>query len=386
MAPKTNNSKFQSKNVLTISIAHFVHDVYTSFLAPILPLIIDKLSITYSMVGLLKVIESIPSLLNPFIGIFADRIKLRYLVIIMPAVTTIVMSLIGLAPIYSLLAVLLFLAGVSSTFFHVPAPVLIRKVSGNKIGKGMSFFMVGGEIARTLGPIIILGAVSYWGLEGTYKLIPFGILTTIILYFKFRKINISDELKKETKAIHTFKKYIPFFIIITGIMFFRASMKSALTFYLPTYLNESGSSLWLAGIALSVIQLAGTVGTLFAGTISDKIGRKSALIIIISLTPFLMWLFILADQQYTFIILIVLGFFLFASSPVILAIVNEIKTDRPAFINGIFMTLNFVIGSIGVMIVGFFTDKFGFETSYKITALLAFGSLPFVLLLKKQRK
>ena len=385
MSSETNNSKFQFKNVFTISFAHFAHDVYTAFLAPVLPLIIEKLSISYSMVGLLKVIGSIPSLLNPFIGLLADRIKLRYLVIITPAVTTIVMSLIGLAPVYSLLAILIFFSGLSSTFFHVPAPVLIRKVSGNKIGKGMSFFMVGGEIARTLGPIIILAAVSYWGLEGTYRLIPFGLITTLILFFKFRKINISDDIKKESKAVQTFKKYIPFFIVISGIMFFRASMKTAVTFYLPTYMNESGSSLWLAAIALSVIQLAGTVGTLFAGTISDKIGRKTSLIIITAVTPFLMWLFIFSGPQYTYIILIVLGFFLFASSPVILAMVNEIESDRPAFINGIFMTLNFAISSICVMIVGFLTDKYGFEISYKITAYLAFGSLPFALMLKSTR-
>lgn len=92
MFSKANNSKFQFNNVFTISFAHFAHDVYTSFLVPILPLIIEKLSISYSMVGLLKVIGSIPSLLNPVIGLLADRIKLRYIVIIMPAVTTIVMS------------------------------------------------------------------------------------------------------------------------------------------------------------------------------------------------------------------------------------------------------------------------------------------------------
>jgi FSR family fosmidomycin resistance protein-like MFS transporter len=385
MSSKPNNSKFQFSNVITVSLAHFAHDVYTAFLAPILPLIIEKLGISYFLVGLLKVIQTLPTLLNPLIGIFADKMKLRYLIIITPATTTVLMSLIGLSPGYGLLAILLFLVGISSTFFHVPAPVMIRKISGDKIGKGMSFFMVGGEIARTLGPIIILAAISYWGLEGTYRLIPFGLITTAILYFKFRKINISENVKKEDPALRTLKKYIPFFIVIAGIMFFRASMKSALTYYLPAYLTESGNSLWLAGIALSVLQLAGTGGTLLAGTISDKIGRKKSLIIITSITPILMWLFVMLDSQYSFAILIVLGFFLFASSPVILALVNEIKSDRPAFINSIYMLINFTISAVCVILVGALTDRFGFEISYKITAFLAFGSLPFALMLKKTR-
>ncbi|HHE37964.1 MAG TPA: MFS transporter, partial [Candidatus Cloacimonetes bacterium] len=38
--------KFQSGNVLIISFSHLLHDVYTSFLAPILPLLITKLNIS----------------------------------------------------------------------------------------------------------------------------------------------------------------------------------------------------------------------------------------------------------------------------------------------------------------------------------------------------
>ncbi|NOZ48301.1 MAG: MFS transporter [Chlorobi bacterium] len=380
-----NKEKFQFGNVLSISIAHFVHDVYTSFLAPILPLIIDKLSLTYSMVSFLKVVQSIPSLVNPFIGLLADRLRLRYLIIVTPFITTVAMSLVGIAPSYIVLLVILFVVGISSTFFHVPTPVLVRKVSGSQIGKGMSFFMVGGEIARTIGPIIITAAVSLWGLEGTYRLIPFGFLTTIYLYYKFRNISVSKSTTKENGAWQTVRKLVPFFAIVSGIMFFRASMKSAMTFFLPTYLTSAGDTEWIATIALSVIQLSGTTGTFFAGTISDKIGRKTSLMLITAITPFLMWLFIFVPTEFKFPVLIIMGFFMFASTPVLLAMVNEHKTDRPAFINSIYMAINFAIGSIGVMVVGFLGDKYGFDLTYKITAFLAFGSFPFTLFLKNSK-
>ena len=53
---------FQRGRVASISIAHFVHDCYTAFLAPALPLIIDKLGISYGMTGLLAVIQRIRAL------------------------------------------------------------------------------------------------------------------------------------------------------------------------------------------------------------------------------------------------------------------------------------------------------------------------------------
>ena len=60
----------------------------------------------------------------------------------------------------------------------------------------MSFYMLGGEIARTLGPLVIIGAVSLWGLEEIYKLIPFGVPASIILYFKSEKSEFRMSSKK----------------------------------------------------------------------------------------------------------------------------------------------------------------------------------------------
>ena len=75
------DKKFQTGNVLTISFGHLMHDTYTAFLAPLLPLLISKLGLSLSMAGLLDVIRKIPSLFNPFIGLLADKICVKYIVI-----------------------------------------------------------------------------------------------------------------------------------------------------------------------------------------------------------------------------------------------------------------------------------------------------------------
>jgi FSR family fosmidomycin resistance protein-like MFS transporter len=41
---RVDKGEFQTEQVLTISSAHFVHDVYSAFLAPLLPLVIEKMS------------------------------------------------------------------------------------------------------------------------------------------------------------------------------------------------------------------------------------------------------------------------------------------------------------------------------------------------------
>jgi len=374
--------RFQFGNILTISFGHLIHDIYTSFLSPILPLLIEKLSISYALAGFLTFVQRIPSLLNPFIGIIADRVSVRYFIIIAPTIAAVSMSLLGLAPRYAVLVILLFVSGIGSALFHVPGPVMIKNVSGDRVGKGMSFFMLGGEIARTVGPLTILGAVSLWGLEGTYKLIPFGIAASLALFWRLKKIRISGDFKKEKKEngiIQTFLEYLPFFIILTGIVFFMSTIKGALTAFLPTYMTVKGESIWFGGIALSILQFAGAGGSFFCGTISDKIGRKTTLLIVSILSPVFMLLFIFFGGLFKVTLLIILGFSIVAQGPVLLAVIQDLDSERPAFVNGIYMTINFIVSSLTVVFVGILSDLIGLENTYILSAILAVGAIPFIL-------
>ena len=381
-----DNKKFQTSNVTLLSLIHLLHDVYSSFLAPLRPLLLERFGITLAAASVWDLMQRIPWLLNPFIGMIAERTAARYFVIFTPAITAITMSLLGLAPTFTVVSVLLFVMGVSSAVFHVPSPVMVKKLSGDYTGRGMSFYMFGGEIARTLGPLVITGAVSLWGLEGTWKLIPFGLLASFILYLRLRNIKISEDFhkkKKQTGFGATFKKLLPFFMVLIGITFFRAVMKSSLTAFLPTYYyNEQGETLWFANSALAVFQLAGAIGTILSGTISDKIGRKTSLIIISILSPVFMFLFTSSDGYLSFVFLVLLGLFVFAPGPVLLALVQDREKDKPMFANSIYMTISFVTASIAVVCAGFIGDWVGLEQTYKISAFLAVGAIPFVLMLK----
>ncbi|MCK5635019.1 MAG: hypothetical protein KAI06_08025, partial [Anaerolineales bacterium] len=109
-ADEFDKESFQAAEVVTLSGGHAVHDTYTAFLAPLLPVLIEKFSLLKTEAGLLSLFMQSPSILQPVIGHLADSISTRYIVILAPAITGTMMSLLGIAPSYAILAIFLFIA------------------------------------------------------------------------------------------------------------------------------------------------------------------------------------------------------------------------------------------------------------------------------------
>lgn len=199
---KMNNS---GQGTWSQSAWHSWHMILHFFPGAHPPPIVEKLGISLSMAGLLPVIQKVLLFTIPL-----------------------------LASSYLMLADLLFVTGLSSTLFLIPSPVIISHISDNELDKGMCFFMVGGELARILDPLIIVAAVTHWELEGSYKLIPVSLLATVIFFYKLRNIDlIEDSQINKSHVSHTF----------------------TLTLYLSVYLTDKGNSLWFSGLLYRLYSL-----------------------------------------------------------------------------------------------------------------------------------
>ncbi len=365
-----------------------MHDVYSSFLAPLLPLLLKKYNMDLSVASWLSLVQRIPSLFSIVFGTFAHKIPWRPIIILAPLVTAVSGSLMGMAPNVLVLGILLFTLGTSAAIFHVPAPVIIKSFSGNRAGKGMSFYMLGGESARLVGPLLVVSAVSWWGLEGIWRLAVPAVVSAIILSLVLEKIpyeSINIENKAKLRYKRTLHKYAGFFISLTIYMLFRSVMRATLATFLPTYMVSSkGNSLLYGAFSLSVMQATAVIGTFVAGTISDKIGRFTTLLLLAIASPIFMFLFLWSGPALQIISLLFLGFVLAASTPVLLALVQEQGSDQPALMNGGFTTINFLSSAISVLAAGYVGDAIGLAKTFQLSGYLAVIAIPTVFLLKKK--
>ena len=375
-------TSFQIGTALTITGGHLIHDIFTSFLAPLLPLIIQKLGLSLTLAGTLAAFQQLPSLINPILGLLADRGSLRRFVILAPTVTATAMTMIGVAPTYTALTILLLVAGLSTAVWHTPTPAMIARVSGRQVGLGMSFFMLGGTLAYTVGPLIAVAAVSWWGLDGIWRLVPLGVAASVVLYWRTREIAAAPPTHLANGSwARSWRELSRVMLPIVGIILAQGFMTVALSTFLPTFLSSEGASLFQSGSALSVVEFAGAAGTLASGIISDRLGRRRVLAFTLLVAPMLMLLFLRVKGWATIPALLAVGLTTLSTNPVLMALVQEYSRDHPATGNGIYMAFMFAGKSLIIVAVGAMADRWGLRATFQWCALLGFAGVPFVLLL-----
>ncbi|HFC12856.1 MAG TPA: MFS transporter [Anaerolineae bacterium] len=379
---------FQTERVVTVAASHFSHDIFSTFISAALPLIREKFALTYSVVGTLPVFAQLPILLTPFIGYLADRFSVRYFIIFAPAVTATLMGMMGLAPSYTILALLLLVTGFSIAAFHAPASAMIGALAGNRVGRGMSIFMAAGELGRAAGPILFAWGVLRFGLEGLWRLSIIGWIASAVLFWRLHNVKAA----KRASDSRTLREVVPtllrFFPVLVWFMLTRNMMVAAVTTYLTTFMNDVVQvDFRVAAGALSILEGAGVVGALVSGTVSDWFGRKRILFFLFISAPLLLLAFLYAPPIFAIPLLIALGFTAITHTPVYFAIVQDYFPDNRALANGVFLALSFTIRSLNILLLGTIADNYGLERAYLVAALVASTAilgLPFLPTGKKQ--
>ena len=165
---------------------------------------------------------------------------------------------------------------------------------------------------------------------------------------------------------------------------FRVLMQVALSIFLPIYLTSSGKSIWVGGSALAMVELAGAVGALSAGILSDRFDRRWVIFVALLIGPLMILLFLTiesASGPFPYLCLAIAGFFAFSTNPVILAMVQDYGREYPATANGFFMGISFLITAGASPLLGWLGDGFGLRTAFLWSAILALFAAGTVALL-----
>lgn len=369
--------EFSTRHVGSVALAHGVHDLYAGFLPPFLPILIEKYGFSNLIGGSLTLFYSMPSLLQPLFGSLADQHNLRVFVSLAPLITGLMMTLLGVVPSSIILIGLLIVAGTSSAALHAIGPALNSKHAGKKLGRGMSFWVNAGSFGYALGSLIFVSAYDLLGLERLPLMAVLGAVVSVLVWNWLKDADTRAQGARTEKAKpRDWSKIIRVMAPVAFIIATRALMISILSTYFPAFLLELGANTFLSGAGLTLIFIAGVVGSFVAGSLSDRFSRLGILAIATIAQTACMLIFLQTKGWLQILVLILIGFFEVAAVPVFMAHVQEGFREERAFINGLFLSLNFVGSALAVPLVGRLADMY----SYKMAFLVSSWMLPLGLL------
>ena len=366
--------------VSTVAFAHMAHDVFGTMISTLLPVFIDKFQISNFVASIMPVFVRAPSVLQPVFGRIADRKEVRWILILWPSVTAIFMTMTGVVNNLYAVLILLLGTGISGAIFHAVAGAAAGKSAGKFIGRAMGLWMIGARVGAAISPILVVFVIERFSLRGLPILVILSLVSSVLLYTQFHQTPLYLSTTTEVvKVKDSWNIISPIVIPLLVIAFLQSYLGILYLTYLPTFLTQSGNSLWVAGISLSLFSVAGIPASYIGGSLSDKIGIKKIYLLSVVATVTLNYIFLAVQGWSGIIFAVLIGFSMALIAPIPMSIVQTSFPEMRSYANGMFVGMNFFLRSIALLVVGFLSDLFGMRILYVVFAVMYFLSLPIVL-------
>jgi MFS transporter, FSR family, fosmidomycin resistance protein len=359
------------RTILLLAATHFVLDGYGNMLAPLLPLLTTNLNLSLAAAGTLQMYSVLANSVSQLaFGHIADRWQPRVLLLAGPIVGVTVITLIGLAPNLTMLALVLILAGLGGAAFHPPAAVLVHQHSGEQRGLAMSFHITSGTLGQAVAPLAFAPFVEYYGLSSTPLLmVPALILLGMVLLRRMPPIERPQEAQT-TGGIRALRPYARPLTLLYFIVVLRTLTAMSFYTFVPIMLTRRGLTLVEAGTAVSVFLFATGLGGFIGGPAADRFGARRVIILsLISAVPFMAVATQLSGVSFV-VILAVGGCLLQSTLPVNVTFAQTIAPISAATVSSLMMGFAWGIGGLSVPFVGMLADRIGIEQTLLVMSVV----------------
>src|SRR5574344_522091 len=199
--------KIKQENLAPIWLdsAHFVNDIYTGMLNPIMPFIALKLGISMAIATIVLSLSHIcASLLQPIFGFFADNIIKRSFIFWGLLATSVFISLAPSAHSLYYLIIFIILGSLGSSVFHPQALGFSVRFAQVDASQNMGTFIGLGTFGFSLGPIVSAAVTQFLGLDKMPYLCVLGVVLALLMFKCVPKISDKKIVIQHKKFIKAF--------------------------------------------------------------------------------------------------------------------------------------------------------------------------------------
>ena len=361
------------KIILALTLIHFIGDFYNSFIIPLLPLFIDKFSLTLAQAGLITGLSRfLAFVVQPPVGYLADRHPSRFFALGGPLLVMVFIPLTGITPYFWMLVVFVCLGSVGSSMFHPTTAGMVEPYAGRHFGFSMSIFGMGGTLSFAIGPLFISWLVGKYGLSATPYSMILGLAVLVFLY-KVVPIPQASTIRSQGFINSIREIFGPVWrpiVLIWLVMTLRAYVSQSFMTFLPVMVARQGYSLVSIGALVSLFIVAGALSGLLAGHLSDRIGFKSVFICANLLATPCMAAALYLPGYWIFVFAFLSGFFILATLPLGVALAQRLAPGGKSMASSLMMGLAVGMGGLLTPVTGKLADMFTIRPVLAILAII----------------
>lgn len=367
------------KTINFLSAGHFLTDLYSGFLNPIMPFIATKIGITMAVATALISISNLTSSLSqPFFGYFADKFQKRFFIFWGMMMASVFLSLIGISNNVLTLIICLILGNMGVSFFHPQATGMVSdSVKKDSNSKEISIFIFSGTIGYAMGPAVSSGITQIFGLEK----LPFACIVGVIFAFMMLKntpkVRELTEKKMQVSLLEAVKKMFqnkPVTVLVFASIV-KSFVVSSFQIILPFYWKSLGFDVSKIGLILLLFMTAGATGIILSPYIERKIGIKNVFYISLLAVLPLGTIFYFKNGQgiIAFTSFILIGFVSFLAVPVNMALAQRLMPEFKSMISGFIGGFSWGVIGIILPLISLLSEKIGI-----MNILFAMTFIPFL--------
>jgi FSR family fosmidomycin resistance protein-like MFS transporter len=161
---------------------------------------------------------------------------------------------------------------------------------------------------------------------------------------------------------------------VMAVVMLRSWVMLAVLQFIPIWYDDLGYDRRFYGPLVTIIILAGAVGTLLGGALADRIGQRVVITgsLMLAVPPLL--LFAGFPGPIAYATGIALGLLGDASLSVTLVAAQRLLPGRVGMASGVILGLGFVTGGIGVPVTGKVADAVGIDSALMLLSLLCLAA------------
>jgi MFS transporter, FSR family, fosmidomycin resistance protein len=261
-----------------LSSGHLATDFANGALPALLPFLVDRFDLSYTLAAVVMLVWAISSsVVQPLFGLWSDRRGAVWLLPVGLAAGGIGIGLAAAAPAYSLVLLFVVISGLGTAAYHPEGSKFAAYASGDRRASGMSLFSIGGNLGYALGPIVATALVVAFGLTGGLLLALPCLVVAGALLLLLPFLN-SFAPERGSGPLWSGEDRPRAIALLLAVIATRNVGWFALVTFVPLYEVSLGHSEAHGNRLLSLMLLAGGIGTLFAGPLADRVGRRPVLL------------------------------------------------------------------------------------------------------------